>query len=279
MAQPKARLQNRPPHVGPTGSDARVVTLDIETAPLESYHWGLFDQNIGLEQIRVEGSILSYSAKWLGRKPVEFRHTGGRGIKRVRDDKPLVRELWKVLDAADIVVAQNGREFDLKWINARMVTHGIAPYSPVRVIDTMLEARKHFRFTSNKLAWTSKHLTVVKKSEHKKFPGFELWAECLRDNPKAWAEMQKYNGRDVIATEQLYLRLRPWITGHPNLATYLSPGDHRCPRCTSTKLLSNGLRTNQYGRYRRYQCQDCGGWAYSRTPENTTSTRKRLLGT
>lgn len=279
MAQPRSRPQNRQPPAGQNGSEARIVTLDIETAPLQSYHWGLFDQNIGLDQICVEGSILSYSAKWLGRKPVEFRHTGGRGVDKVRDDKPLLRELWSVLDAADIVVAQNGREFDLKWINARMVTHGIAPYSPVRVIDTLLEAKRHFRFTSNKLAWTSKYLAVTTKSEHKRFPGFELWAECLKDNPRAWVEMGKYNAQDVIATEQLYLRLRPWITGHPNLVTYLPDGEPRCPRCTSSHLVSNGLRTNQYGRYRRYQCQACGGWAHSRTLENTRKQRAGLLGT
>lgn len=261
-----------------TSSAPVIVTLDIETAPLRSYHWGLQDQNVGLEQIETEWSILSFSAKRLNEKRVIFKHTGGRGVEKVRDDRPLLGELWKVLDAADIVVAQNGKEFDLKKINARLAMYKMPPYSPVRVIDTMLAARRHFGFTSNRLAWLSEHLTAAKKSKHRAFPGFELWLECLKDNPKAWRVMQKYNAIDVIATEQLYLRLRPWIENHPNLATYLDGNTPRCPKCGSEKLISNGFRTNQYGRYRRLQCQACGGWAFGRALANTAAQRKSLLG-
>jgi hypothetical protein len=255
-----------------TSSAPSILTLDIETAPLRSFHWGLWDQNIGLEQIETEWSILSYSAKWLHQKRVHFQHTGGRGADKVRDDSGLMKSLWPLLHAADIVVAQNGKEFDLKKINARLALHDMKPYSPVRVIDTMQVAKRHFAFTSNKLAWLSKYLTPAKKSEHKEFPGFELWAECLKDNPKAWRVMRKYNARDVVATEQLYLRLRPWIEGHPNVATYTSDTVIACPKCGSTKLHSNGYRTNQYGQFRRLQCQACGGWAFER------SKRSHLLG-
>jgi hypothetical protein len=262
-----------------TSSAPSILTLDIETAPLRSYHWGLWDQNIGLEQIESEWSILSYSAKWLGEKRVRFEHTGGRGADKVRDDKALMQSLWELLQEADIVVAQNGKEFDIKKINARMLMHGMPPYRPInRVIDTMQEAKKRFSFTSNKLAWLSKYLTPAKKSEHKEFPGFELWAECLKDNPRAWRVMGKYNAQDVVATEQLYLRLRPWIEGHPNLATYIEGAGACCPKCLSKQLVSNGYRTNQYGCYRRLQCQGCGGWAFERQTTLTASNRRALLG-
>lgn len=254
------------------------MTLDIETSPLESYHWKLWDENIGLEQIKAEWSILSYSAKWLNESRVSFRHTGGRGLQRVRDDRELLQDLWALLNSADIVVAQNGKEFDLKKINARMAMHDMVPYSPVRVIDTRLAARRFFGFTSNRLAWLSQHLTSAKKSTHKRFPGFELWAECLKDNPKAWAEMRKYNAQDVVATEQLYLRLRPWIEGHPNVVTYVDSAVPACPRCGSRRLQSNGFRTNQYGRYRRLQCLACGGWSASRVLVNSKAQRGALLG-
>lgn len=258
--------------------DARILTVDIETAPLELYGWGIWEETVGLDQIKAEWSVLSYSAKWLDKKEVIFRHTGGRGANKVRDDKALLQDLWKLLDEADIVIAQNGRDFDLKKINARMVMHDLPPYAPVRVIDTRIAAKRHFGFTSNKLAWLSKHLTAAKKSEHKKFPGFELWVECLKDNPAAWREMKHYNATDVISTEQLYLKLRPWIEGHPNLATYMDKGAKACPKCAGTKLISNGYRTNQYGRYKRMQCQGCGGWSFARTPVNTASNRANLLG-
>src|SRR5579859_6162370 len=115
----------------------RIATVDIETAPLESFTWGIWDQNIGLEQIKTEWSILSYAWKWLDSKAIIQADTSGRGIKKVRDDKKLAGQLWKLLDEADIVVAQNGIKFDIKKINARLIQHGFGPYSPIRVVDTL----------------------------------------------------------------------------------------------------------------------------------------------
>lgn len=257
----------------------KIVTLDIETAPLESYTWGLWDQNVGLDMIKTEWSILSYAAKTLGAKGVTYRDTGGRGVANVRDDRGLLADIWDVLNEADIVVAQNGKRFDLRKINARLLMQGFSPYSPVRVIDTLSAAKAHFGFTSNKLAWMSKHLTDAPKSEHKKFPGFELWAECLKDNPKAWAEMKKYNMRDVVATEKLYKRLRPWISNHPNLGAY-SPTteEHPCPKCGSEETQKRGVTTTQQGQYHRYQCTACGSWSRGKDKVHPTKkNRKNLL--
>jgi len=249
-----------------------ILTIDIESAPLESYTWGLWDQNIALNQIKTEWSILSYAAKFLGNKEVFFNHTGGRGAKKVRDDKPLMKELWTLLDQADIVVAQNGIRFDIKKINARLIQNGFGPYSPVRVVDTLSVAKRHFGFTSNKLEWQSRYLTDSPKSQHKKFPGFELWVECLNDNPAAWAEMKKYNVQDVVATEKLYLKQRPWIVNHPNMSAYCD-GDV-CPKCGGDHLQSRGFTYLQQGKYQRYQCRECGGWSRDKTNLLTTKERK-----
>lgn len=255
----------------------KILTLDIETAPLESYTWGIWEQNVGLDMIKTEWSILSYAAKWLDKKTVMYADTGGRGVAKVRDDKKLVGEIWKLLDDADIVVAQNGARFDLKKINARLIVHGFGPYSPVRVVDTLSVAKKHFGFTSNKLEWQSKYLTDSPKSKHRKFPGFELWSEVLKDNPQAWREMEKYNKQDVISTEKLYLKQRPWIANHPNVGTYNLRADVECPKCGSNHLQARGRAVLQAGVYWRYQCQTCGGWSRGKQMVNDRDTRKVKL--
>lgn len=266
---------------GPKDTDAsngpRIVTLDIETAPLQSYHWGLWEQNIGLDMIGEEWTILSFSAKWLGEKKVQYFDTGGRGVAKVRDDGDLLQKLWGVLDEADIVVTQNGKSFDIKKINARMLMKGMKPYSPIKVVDTKLIAKSRFSFTSNKLEWMSSHLTNTKKSKHKLYPGFELWTECLRDNPKAWAEMKKYNCLDTVATEELYLTMLPWVEGHPNVAIYSAAETVACPKCGSTDVQKRGSSYTQSGEYHRFQCKSCGGWARSRYTVNTKEKRKTLL--
>ncbi len=256
----------------------KIVTLDIETAPIESYTWGLFEQTVGVDQIKTEWSVLSFCAKSLGGKPVYY-DTGGRGPGKVRDDKELLGKLWKILDECDIVVAQNGASFDVKRVNARFLIHGFKPYSPIKVIDTMLSARRHFGFTSNKLAWLSEHLTDVPKSVHKKYPGFSLWLACLSDDKNAWREMEKYNTVDVIATEKLYLTLRPWISNHPNVAAYNDTEVMACPKCGSTHVQKRGKSFTQVGVYIRFQCQDCGGWSRSRQAVNTKEKRATLLTT
>lgn len=258
---------------------AKILTLDIETAPLQSYHWGLFDQNISLDMVKVDWTILSFSAKWLGEKKVIFKCTGGRGVKKVRDDKPLMGELWKLLDEADIVVAQNGKQFDIKKINTRLVFHGFAPYSPIQIVDTMLVAKGKFGFTSNKLAFLSEQLTDTVKSKHKKFPGFELWEQCLADNKEAWDEMQAYNSQDVVATEELYLKMRPWIDKHPNVAAYSTNEIPECPRCGSHHIRKDGIRTSTSGKFQRYRCNDCGGVCQGKENLMPKLKRKVLLAT
>jgi len=240
----------------------KMVCIDIETTPIESYTWGLWEQNVGLEMIKTEWSILAFCSKVIGKPGVEYADTGGRGAGKVRDDSKLLKRLWTILNEADIVIGQNVRRFDIKKINARLVMAGYKPYSPVRVIDTLDAAKKTFAFTSNRLAWTSKYMTDTPKSEHKKYPGFELWAACLKDDPGAWAEMKKYNVQDVVATEKLYAKLRPWMSNHLNLGVYVGNKEtHACPACGSLNTQRRGRATTQAFQYWRYQCVDCGSWS------------------
>lgn len=44
----------------------KILLLDIETAPNTVYTWGLFKQNIAINQIESPGYILCWAAKWLG---------------------------------------------------------------------------------------------------------------------------------------------------------------------------------------------------------------------
>ena len=82
-------------------------TLDVETAPLEVYSWGIWDVNVALNQIITEWSLLSFAAKRIDQKNVLY--LDNRGQKDTRDDRGLMLSLWSVLNDADIVIAQNGK--------------------------------------------------------------------------------------------------------------------------------------------------------------------------
>src|SRR5271154_973437 len=177
----------------------RVLLFDIETAPMLGYVWSLWENNIALNQLYKDWSVLSWSAKWLEDPPDKIMYADQRSAKNVEDDKNILKQIWKLLDKADIVIAQNGRAFDHKKLNARFVLNGMKPPSTYKIIDTLLIAKKHFAFTSNKLEYMSDKLcTKYKKLKHKEFPGFEMWLECLAGNKKAWKEMELYNKHDVL---------------------------------------------------------------------------------
>lgn len=255
----------------------RILTIDIETAPILGYFWQLFDQNIAPNQIKVDWSILSYSAKWLGEPKVLYADTGGRGKAKVRDDKRLTREIAELLDEADIVVGQNHKRFDLKKIHARMLLHDIPPYSPIRTVDTKVEVGRYFGVSSKRLEWLSKIYTKTKKGKHREFPGFELWEACMADNPRVWREMRLYNGDDVRATEELYIKIRPWLTTHPNTAVYIEDKEPRCPKCGSDRLQVHRHVYTQQGKYTRFRCDSCSGWARGKTQQLAHDVRKNLL--
>lgn len=255
----------------------KILTLDLETSPIVGYVWGLREQNLSIDMIVEPWSVLCYCAKWFDSDKVISGNTGGRGKGWIRDDRRLMRELWELLDDADIVIAQNGKSFDLKMINARMIQQGLGPYAPVRVIDTLLNSRDRFRFPSNKLAYLSRALTDTPKSDHKRFPGFELWTEVLADNPAAWAEMLAYCETDVRATEKVYRKQLPWIRRHPNLGAYVEDKNPRCTNCASDDLQRRGYDTSQQGRYPRFKCNGCGAWSRGKAQQLATNVRKALL--
>lgn len=255
---------------------ARMLTLDIETAPIMANVWALWDQNVGLNQINSDWHLLSFAAKWLGEDKVIYADQRGRRNKE--NDLRLLKILWKLLDEADIVIGHNAKRFDVKKINARFLLAGMKPPSPYKVVDTMIIAKSQFMFTSNKLEFLTDKLNVkYKKLPHGKFPGFALWKAVMADKPGAWEEMEEYNKYDVLSTEELYLILRPWDRQHPNLATYDQEDEgYVCPVCGSSDLWKRGFHHTNTGIFQRYQCS-CGAWSHDRTNASTKTKRKATL--
>lgn len=273
------RKYKSPADRGTKAGQARILFLDIETAPILGNVWALWDQNVGLNQIDRDWFILSFGAKWLGDDRVIY-HDQSKAAD-VEDDTALLGLLWKLLDEADIVIAHNGKQFDVKKINARLILAGLKPPSPYKVVDTLLIAKAQFKFTSNKLEYLADKLNKkYKKLPHSKFPGFALWKAVLRGDKAAWAEMRTYNEHDVLSLEELYLTLRPWDRRHPNVDVYDT--DHEgsaCPVCGGTHLQKRGFYFTNSGQYQRYVCMahDCGAWSRSRYTVNTKAKRKATL--
>jgi len=237
---------------------AKILFLDIETAPNKVYTWGLWEQNVGLEQIIQPGYMLSWSAKWLGDKKIlsdSLFNYRKKYKENPTDDSEISKTAWALIDEADIVVAHNGLDFDLKWLNAVFLKNGLQPASTIKVIDTLKVARANFRFLSNKLDFLSKTLGIGEKLKHE---GFGLWVKCMSGDAKAWKRMIDYNKKDVKLLEDIYMKLRPFISNHPNLALYSDLKAKICPNCLSPRLRNKGYAYTATNKYTRYVCRDCG---------------------
>lgn len=238
--------------------NSKVLIFDIETSPNIAYVWGAWKQNISSKQFLEKSYIMSFAAKWLGGEEVFYVEN------RHNNDKELVTSLYKLLDEAEVVVAHNGKKFDLPKVLGRGLVHGLKPPSPYHTVDTLLVARKRFGFVSNRLADLCHELGLTEKDEHKNFAGFDLWLQCLKQNDAAWAEMKHYNIQDVYALEDLYKRMLPYIDNHPNMGV----GICSCGNCGSTNMQKRGTYKTKAGlTYQRYVCSSCGSWSRDKTKE------------
>jgi hypothetical protein len=237
----------------------KLLLLDIETAPNLATVWGLWNQNIALNQLIKAGYTLCWAAKWYGEKEIMFESV-------VTGEKRMIRRIHKLLNEADAVCHYNGTKFDIPTLNKEFLLSGLPPPSPYKQIDLLKTARRQFRLASNKLDYVAKSLGLGQKTQHK---GHELWLECMAKKKDAWATMEAYNKQDVALLEKVHDALKPWIIGYPNQSIYT--GSACCPKCASENKQARGYSITQGGRYRRFQCNDCGSWFRS-------VTRERLSG-
>ena len=224
-----------------------ILLLDIETAPNLGYFWRIWKENIGTNQIVNNGHVLSWAAKWLGNRDMMF------GARWKDGERPMLARVHHLLNEADIVVHYNGKSFDIPTLNKEFILHDFPPPAPYKQVDLLLVVRDTFAFVSNKLDYVSKTLGMGEKVRH---PGFELWVKTMNGDAVAQRQMERYNRRDVVLLERLYLRLRPWIKNHPNV-NYEATA---CPNCGSKNFQRRGTAIATLLRYQRYQCQNCATW-------------------
>ena len=256
--------------------EPRLLTLDIETKPLKVWSWGLWEQNISLDMIIEDWSILSIAFKWVGNDEVFYYDVSKE--QDICNDFKVVHAAWEALNHCDVLITQNGKKFDEKKLNAKFEQHGLGAPLPYRHIDTLQIKKKKFALTSNKLEYsTNKFNEKYKKLKHAKFSGMSLWLECMKGNPEAWAEMKEYNIHDVLALEELYINhLRHWDKSI-NFGAYTG-AKHSCPRCGSADLIEKEKLTyTNTGAFQNYQCKNCKSYSTSKHNELSPSTRKNQL--
>lgn len=234
----------------------RVLVYDIEVTPILAYTWDLKPYRLPIENIVEDPRIVCIGAKWLGEKRVsllsEWEH-GRQGM---------LERIHALFDEADCAVGFNSKSFDTRWVQGELAREGFTPPSPMTEVDLYREARGLWKLPSHRLAYITKSLDVKTKLDA---GGWATWMGVINGDPAAQRRMGTYCKGDVLSTEQLYLRMLPWLKTAPVTALYTDDEADAlvCPRagCASTSLHSRGYAYTRLGKFFRYQCQACGGWS------------------
>jgi DNA polymerase elongation subunit (family B) len=245
------------------GKAPKVLTIDIETTPNIAYVWGLWDQNVSLNQLIESTRVMCFAAKWHDKKKVEFYSEHNMG------HEAMIRKAWELLNEADIVVSYNGVNFDVKHLQREFIEYGLTPASPFKNVDLLRTARSQFKFPSNKLDYVGNILGLGEKVKH---PGQELWTKAMNGDGQAWKLMEKYNKQDVLLTEALFDYLGPWIKSLPHRSLWT--GEYGCYACGSTALKHAGWHQTPSNIYTKLHCEDCGAWNRGVTGKTRITTRQ-----
>ncbi len=221
--------------------------LDIETSYSIVATFSLWPKHIPHDNILQEWYVICAAWKWEGQK----RIYGGKCEGKC--DKKVVAALRDAIMKADEIVYHNGRKFDYKKLNTRVLLNGLKPMAKPRECDTLLQCRKHFGFTSNRLDYIGKRLKCGGKIETSN----HLWLDVLNGSKKALQEMFVYNKRDVTLLEDVYNKLKPHIdiAYNANLKKEIGLG---CPSCGSDRVHKHDTVTTLVCKYKRSICKDCG---------------------
>jgi hypothetical protein len=240
----------------------RLLFADTETSPSITYAWSYWNTSITADKVIKPSELIAWSALWYDpddNEEVMFRsiHHDGKAM--------MVEEIWHLLDDADILCCFNTR-FDAAKLNHAFLLAGLPPPSPYKKLCLMQACKKVFSFTHNSL----KNVLSILGLEGQKMEneGFALWVKCLEGDEQGWTDMRAYSIQDTAVLRGLYLKLLPWIPGHPSHAAFA--GADVCRSCGGTNLIKEGFALTATGKFQRFRCSDCKTWSRSTRREAGT---------
>lgn len=245
---------------------ANVVTLDIERLPGRARHqhrgltvegdfWDLNSWKHLLGYRLPHESVIEWPRticvawQWYGRKKVEFASEWDDGREG------MLRRVWEAYDQAHLVYGHNVDRFDTRNLNAEWLTYGLNAPSPVKILDTLKEARKAFGFESNTLASLTERLGIATKTD--KY-SVEMARAAVGGNKAKQKQLKSYNVGDIHASREFVDYLRGWIPSHPHDINGTASEHPTCNQCWGDDLVRNGTKLANQIVYTLWRCNDCG---------------------
>ena len=275
------RLANIQPRIS-SNVAVKALTIDIERLPgqvsvqhrgftIDGPVWDLnalkhiIGRRIHADDVIEWPRTICAAARWYGEEDVMFAaewEVGGYDA--------FMREVWSWVDEADILIGHNMAAFDSKHLMSGWAEMGLPAPSPFKVIDTLKIARGSLNMESNTLDSLAKRLGVESKSD--KYD-VRVAQAAVNGDKEAQARIEGYNRGDIVASEALFDRLRPYARNIPHLGMW-TDDEMACPSCGHAMTATGKTVHANVQRYEHLRCDNCGAHARGTTTlKNPTRTR------
>lgn len=211
----------------------KILIYDIETSKTQFELWWSGQQFVNGNNAMQDSKIITISYKWLGTNTVHYVKWDENHC-----DKQLMIDFLQAYNQADMVVGINNNKFDNKYINTRAAKFGLDVNLHVKSLDIQKECRKLFRLPSYSMKYLGRYFnTPVQKM---KVSLQDIWEDIMYGTPEESKEAMEllieYNIKDILTTEQLYLKLKKYLK-HPIHIGALEGGSKAsCPICGNTDV-------------------------------------------
>ena len=265
-------VKEKPPIVK---SEPRTLYYDIETTLAKSYHFNYWKTNIGVKQMIDPSHMLSHAWCW-GEDGEVFSSILTQKEALAKDDERIVLEAWTLFDKADIIVAHNGKRFDVGKCNGYFLKYGLPKPSPFKVIDTLEIAKRNFNLPFKSLEYLAKFLNVELKLDA---GGLETWIGCERGDQEALDTMVEYNRGDIVTLREIHKRLKGWDNNGVNIALYNDEHDAVCTHCGSAdvSVLTDKYAYTPQRKYQVYRCGNCSAILRGNKKEGIGNSLVRVI--
>lgn len=239
----------------------KVYLWDLETGYQTAVIWDLLQNQkyISHTNLQSERYIMTCAIKELDKEGISLYKINDypRFWRDPTDDREVVERIRNHLENADALIAHNGDQYDIRFLNARLLYWGYDPLPPIITIDTRKIAKKEFRLNSNSLDYIAKFLRVGAKQGISQ----KEWIKALAGDGEAVDTIGSYNIVDVEVLEKVYKKLAPYTSTKLNRLLFTEETEEPvCPLCGSDDYQRRGHAYTRTGRYQRYQCNQCSSW-------------------
>lgn len=194
------------------GKLQRITDKDVSSAlNNEGFLFGVWD----LETTSLNasfGHILCNSVVDLRKtfKPITRRIDKCKGYKTKHwDDSELCGQILEDLNKYDVLISYNGYNFDIPFLNSRLVANGQKMLSPrIKHIDLLQVTKHRMRLSSASLDSLLVHLQT---EQRKTSLEPELWRRAVGGDKKALDQIVVHNVQDVVSLREAFYTLKQFI--------------------------------------------------------------------